>query len=106
MTKTKKTKVARKPLPATDRHIGVRVTPELAAALETMRVGMDLQRPGARTSTSDIVRMVLHREIDGTSLHLNPLAEQAAREGAEREGLANASAYVERLVLAAIPEAE
>ncbi len=33
-----KTKTARKPLPATDKHIGVRVTPELAAALEGRRV--------------------------------------------------------------------
>ncbi len=101
----KKTKPARKPVPATDRHIGVRVTPELAAALETRRMRMIQERPGSNVTLSDVVRITLHREVEGTSIRLTPLAARAAVEGAEREG-AGVHAYVERLILDAIPEAE
>ncbi len=104
MKPTKK-KPARKPVPATDRHIGVRVTPELAAALETRRAEMALVWPGATWTISDFVRMTLQREVNGQLIPLTPLAARAALEGAEREK-STPSAYLERLVLAAIPEAE
>ncbi len=100
-----RTRTARKPLPATDRHLGVRVTPELAAALEGRRQEMLRAWPGATVTTSDVVRITLQRAIESEPIHLTPLTAQAAYEGAEREGI-DPSAYVERLVLAAIPEAE
>lgn len=43
------------------------------------------------------------RHTTKVQLRLSPLAAQAIREGAERAG-ETASGYVERLVLAAIPE--
>ncbi len=45
------------------------------------------------------------RSTAKVQLRMSPLAAQAIREGAERTG-ETASGYVERLVLADIPEAE
>ncbi len=49
--------------------------------------------------------MLIQRDLGGESVRLSPLAAMAAREGAARESVTS-SAYVERLVLDAIPEAE
>jgi hypothetical protein len=45
------------------------------------------------------------RHTSRVVLRLSPLAAQAIREGAEREGM-TVSSYIERLALGAIPDAE
>jgi uncharacterized protein (DUF1778 family) len=60
--------------------------------------------PPARKASGENIEEWQRKTI-AVKLRLSPLAAQAIREGAAREG-ETVSGYVERVVLAAIPEAE